>query len=167
MTSPASDRQYLPDEYLIELGKIVQSWTALDELVNLMIQKLAGFDDIHDVRSVVLTVHSSFPQRIDILKSLCEHFKASYPHLGAYQSVAQQIAEVQKLRNSYMHAVLGYNDEERIARMARISARGKLRSEFKEFTVADMRNVVLKTQEAGKALYRLVLRADPWATKFT
>ena len=167
MANPAADRQYLPDEYLIELGKIVQSWTALDEMLNLMIQKLAGFNDIHDVRSIVLTVHSSFPQRMDIFKSLCEHFKDSYPHLSGYKAVAAQIGEVQTLRNGYMHSVLGYNDEEGQARMARLSARGKIKSDLRDFSLADLKSVVQKTQEAGKALYRLVLQADPWVARTT
>jgi hypothetical protein len=162
VSKPSADRQYLPDEYLIELGKIVQSWTALDEMLNLMIQKLAGFDNIHDVRSIVLTVHSSFPQRMDIFKSLCEHYKDSYPHLSGYREIARQISDVQALRNAYMHSVLGYNDEDGQARMARLSARGKIKSELREFSVADLRSVVSLTQEAGRALYRLVLQADPW-----
>lgn len=50
----------LPNEYLIELGRVGALWAALEFQLNITIGKLAGFD-IYDPTGFILITHSSFP----------------------------------------------------------------------------------------------------------
>src|SRR5260221_108403 len=97
------DRWPLPDAYLLELGRVSALWASLESFLNLCIGKLAGFNDINDPTWFILVTHSSFPQRLDILSSLCEHLVNSFPTLTDYKPVVDRLRHAQKLRNDFMH----------------------------------------------------------------
>jgi hypothetical protein len=62
----------LPNNILVEIGRVSALWNVLETLLTLCIGKLSGYD-IKDPRSFILIVHSSFPQKLDILSSLCDY----------------------------------------------------------------------------------------------
>src|SRR5688572_17852779 len=93
----------LPDEYLIELGRVSAVWASLESLLNLCLGKLAGFNELNDPKPFILVYHASFPQRLDMLGSLCEHLAPNFPHLADHKSVIGLLRGAQKLRNTYMH----------------------------------------------------------------
>jgi hypothetical protein len=47
--------------------------------------KLAGYEETIDWRAAVLTAHSSFMQRVDILSTLCDELQKQFPHLSSYK----------------------------------------------------------------------------------
>jgi hypothetical protein len=156
------ETEYLPDEWLIELGKIVKAWITFEGLFDLMLQKLAGFDDPFDPTFTILTAHSSFPQKLDMFKSLCARHLPSRGHLQDYKTVAALIAEAQRLRNFYMHNLIGPGMDGPM-RVSTVSARGELKMQVRTIELAEVRSAHEKITAAGRSVYRLVLNTDPWA----
>jgi len=72
-----------PNQHLIELGRIMALWGILESNVNLAISKLAGYEAIMDWRAAILTAHSNFNQRVDILATLCDELQKDFKHLSA------------------------------------------------------------------------------------
>src|ERR1035438_7762165 len=93
----------MPDSYLIEIGRISALWAGLEFFLNTCIGKLAGFDELNDPKTSILVYHSSFPQKLDILGSLCQHLLPGYPDLSEYSSVISKLRAAQKARNTYVH----------------------------------------------------------------
>ncbi|MDE2030024.1 MAG: hypothetical protein KGI97_05600, partial [Alphaproteobacteria bacterium] len=71
----------LPDEYLVEIGRVSAIWVGLESLLNSCLGKLAGFNDIADPKPFILLNHASLPQRLDMLGALCEQLVTHYPEL--------------------------------------------------------------------------------------
>jgi len=66
------DNWPLPNEYLIELGRLSQLWATLESSLLIYIAKLAGYNNLDDLRPHILLTHTSFQQRVEILSSLCD-----------------------------------------------------------------------------------------------
>ncbi|WP_444896952.1 hypothetical protein [Microbulbifer sp. SSSA005] len=71
----------VPDEYLIELGKITVMYGALEFSIDRAISKLAGYESMLDWRVSVMTAHLTFQQRVNALGTLFEQVSESYPNL--------------------------------------------------------------------------------------
>jgi hypothetical protein len=149
----------LPDEYLIELGRISGLWGSLENLLNVTIGKLAGFE-LGDPKAFILVTHASFPQRVDILSSLCEQLVSSYPTLKDYLQVVSALRDSQKQRNRYMHNGLGPNEQGDKIQIALGSARGSLKTSVNTVEIVDIRRVSVSIHNAMRALGKLVLGYD-------
>lgn len=149
----------LPDEYLIEIGRVSTLWAALESLLNLCIGKLAGFN-LGDPTPFILINHSSFPQRLDIFSTLCEQLHHEAKQLSDYKVVISQLKSAQSKRNIYAHNGMSYNEKTGKAEMAVGSARGKLKVEVNSIDIADIRRATMEIDEATYALYKLVLGVD-------
>lgn len=150
----------LPDSYLLELGRITALWASLESFLNLCIGKLAGFNDMNDPKAFILVTHSSFPQRLDILSSLCEQSVHQFPNLKGYESVVQQLRQAQKLRNDFMHYGMAVNPQSGHVEMAKGTARGTVKVGVERVAVADLRRASMAIHEGLLALYKLVLGQD-------
>src|SRR6266567_5568123 len=151
------DRWPLPDQYLLELGRVAALWASLESFLNICIGKLSGFNDLNDPTAFILVTHSSFPQRLDILSALCEHLANSFPMLKAYKAVVERLRHAQKLRNDFMHYGMQENPDSGNVEMAKGTARGTLKLRVEKVTVADLRRASVAIHEAELQLYRLVL----------
>lgn len=157
------DPSYLPDEWLIELGRISQSWAAFEQFFNLMLQKLAGFDDPVDATFTILVAHSSMPQRLDMFSALCAQHLNSYPHLKDYKAVVGKIREAQAARNKFAHNIIGIDKEDsKRATISTVSARGELKVQLTSITINELRAASDKIRSVVKEMYLLVL-APNWA----
>jgi hypothetical protein len=150
----------LPDEYLIELGRVSALWGSLESFLNICIGKLAGFHELHDPKPFILITHASVPQRLDMFGALCEHLVAELPHLAAYKQVIGALRTAQKSRNNFMHHGMAVNPESGAVDMAIGSARGTLKVSVEKVDIADIRRATMDIDEAQTVLYRLVLRRD-------
>lgn len=147
----------VPNEYLLELGRITALWAALESLLNTCITCLAGFG-IEDDTPFILITHSSFPQRLDMLSALCEHLKSEHPNLENHRLICQQLKAAQVARNKFAHNGLVYNQEEKICYMPEGSARGKIKKGVTKISVDEIHNVSKVIHEATLSLYELVLK---------
>lgn len=146
----------LPEEFLIEIGRLSALWGSLEGALNFSIGKLSGFDDLSDPIPFILTVHSSFPQRLDILGALCEQRLAGYPHLKSYKEIISKIKAAQALRNRYVHNVISKNPDTGKFELAVGSARQSLKTSITEVTVADIHKACQEVHLAGLALHELI-----------
>ncbi len=150
----------LPDEYLIEVGRITSLWASLESFLYLCIGKLAGFDNLSDPTTFILFSHSSFPQKLDMLGALCEQLEPLAPHLKGYQLVISKLRTAQKSRNRFTHNGMSLNNDTGNIEMALGSARGKLKTSVTTVKLADIKRVVIEIDEAMNSLYKLVLNVD-------
>ena len=150
----------LPDDYLIELGRVAALWATLETFLNMCIGKLAGFNDINDAKPFILITHSSFPQRLDMLAALCEQLADKFSNLKDYKTVVSQLRDAQKLRNHFMHYGMSVNPESGQVQMAIGSARGTVKVSIKSIGLQDIRRASIAIHEAELALYKLVLKRE-------
>lgn len=149
----------LPDDYLVEIGRVTVLWSSLEAFLNICIGKLAGFKD-GDPKPFILVNHSSFPQRLDMLGALCEHLVSDYPFLANHKAITSSLRAAQKERNKFAHHGLGPGETAGEIVMAIGSARGSLKTSVEKVSIADIRRAVIAIDEAFAALYKLVLRQD-------
>ncbi|MDE1466392.1 hypothetical protein [Aurantiacibacter sp. D1-12] len=162
----SDEPDYLPDEWLIELGKVVKAWATFERMFDLMLQKLAGYNDPIDPFFTILTIHSSFPQRLDMFASLCEAHLHERPHLAEYKATLRDVKEAQRLRNMFMHQQIGPYENDQMV-ISKMSARGKLKMELRPVELSEITEAHEKIFLAGRSIYKLVLNAAPWEDGLT
>ena len=150
----------LPDEYLIELGRITALWASLESMLNMCLGKLAGFDPLTDPTPFILITHTSFPQRLDMLGALCEQLGDTYPDLAEHKDVIGKLKSAQSTRNRYMHNGISYDPERRGHFLAQGSARGKVKTSITPVTVEEIHQAAREVHLASLALYKLVLKRE-------
>lgn len=149
------DNWPLPNDYLLELGRISVLWGALEHSINIAISRLAGYEAIYDYRAAILIAHSNFKQRVDILGALCEQLEKEYPDLKSYEKVIHKITAAQNGRNKFMHNGMSLNEDGKVE-TASMSARGKFKTKIEEVSLEDLRKVIANIHEAMLALHGLV-----------
>jgi hypothetical protein len=150
----------IPDEYALEVGRLMGLWSSLENFLDRCIGKLAGFNDLVDPTVLIFTLHSSFPQRLDIFQSLCERLAPEFPNLAPFKDVARSIKAAQASRNRFAHNGMVLNSDSDAVEMNVASARGKLKLEVKTVKLAEIRRASMQTHEAMMDLYKLVLQKD-------
>ncbi|WP_296557100.1 hypothetical protein [Pigmentiphaga sp.] len=150
----------LPDEYLVEIGRVSAMWALLESFLNICLGKLAGFNDLGDPKPFILVNHASVPQRLDMLGTLCEHLVPNYPQLSGYKDVIAKIKSAQALRNKFSHHSSTFDKDSGKLEIAIGSARGTLKTNVERVDIADLRRAVMNIDEAQVALYKLVLGRD-------
>jgi hypothetical protein len=150
----------ISDDYLTEIGRIAVVWANLEDLLNVCLGKLAGFDEPLDYRIFILTMHSSFPQRLESFGALCEQLQSENPHLADYKKVVSEIKAAQAIRNKFMHHSLSRNPDTGLIEMAVGSARGALKTKIEIVSIEDIKRASIQMNEAQRSLYKLVLRRD-------
>lgn len=126
-------------------------WGCLESCVNiavskLAVSKLAGYDVILDERAIILTAHSSFQQRVDIIASLCKHLASDFPDLAEYRPAIIKIQEAQRLRNKFAHNSIVIDEESGEVSLSRASARGELKLRIERLELTNL-------TEASKAIH--------------
>jgi hypothetical protein len=150
----------IPDNYLTEVGRVALLWAALENLLNICLGKLAGFDKVMDERAYILLIHSSFPQRLDSFSALCDILKDQYPNLQDYKQVVSKLKAAQKTRNRFMHHSMSLKEETGRAEMSVGSARGSLKSSVEVISIEDIKRASVQIDEAQVALYKLVVQKE-------
>ncbi|WP_043319357.1 hypothetical protein [Microbulbifer sp. HZ11] len=145
-----------PDEYLLELGRITALWGALESSVNNAINYLSGINREDHWRVSVLTAHSNFKQRVDIIKTLCNELQEMFPNLKMYQETAKLIEQAQKQRNHYLHNGLFYNDSINKVQTTKIEARGVLKTQVRNVSLSELKEVSAKIHVALLSLHQLI-----------
>ena len=149
-----------PNEYLIEMGRIMSLWGCLESNINLAISKLAGYEATMDWRAAVLTAHSNFNQRVDILATLCDELQKEFEHLSKYKPVIDKIRKVQAQRNKYAHNSIFLNEESQKVETASMTARGKLKTKIEQVSIDDLRQVSADIHMAMLALHKLITQKE-------
>ena len=149
----------VPDEYLLELGRLTVLWGTLESHCVVAFGKLAGYEQLLDVRAVIVTAHLNFQQRIDAISTLCEHLAPEYPTLSNYQDVIKQLKAAQKARNKFSHNPISIDESGHIG-LAYASARGSLKLNTETVHLADIKEACAKAHEALCSLHSLISQTE-------
>jgi hypothetical protein len=150
----------IPEEYLLELGRLCSVWATLEMQLNLFIGKLAGFNELNDMTPFILTAHASFPQRLDMLGALCEYLAPQYPTLKCHADTLAKLKAAQSARNRLIHNGIVAAEDAHGFVLVRGSARGKVKTDMNPVSPDDIRAATSQVNEAARALYKLVLGKD-------
>ena len=148
----------LPNDFLVELGRVAALWGSMEGALDLYVAKLAGFDRALDPRSYIILHHSPVSQKVDMLEALCDHLLPSCAHLKSFKAVVAQIRSAVTARNRLTHNGLALNEETGHVESARGTARGKLKVSVDNVSLVDVRRVAVEIHEALCALHSLVLK---------
>jgi hypothetical protein len=146
----------MPDSYLLELGRLSGAWAILESSLEIYLGKVSGFDDFNDPTPFILTKHSSFPQKLDMLAALCEHLLPNHPGLADYRSVVSDLRSAQTSRNRFIHNGMSLNPESGNVEMARGSARGSVKVSVEKVELADIKRASMDVHKASLRLHGLV-----------
>jgi hypothetical protein len=146
-----------PNEYLLELGRMTSIWGTLESLINLSINKFAGYQATLDPRALILLAHSNFQQRVHMVGALCEWLVSDYPHLKDYKIVISKLEAAQKLRNKFAHNSITWDDDTQTVTISWATARGSLKTKTEIVNLQDIVDATAKIHEAMCALQTLVM----------
>ncbi|MCB0730846.1 MAG: hypothetical protein KDC88_07415 [Ignavibacteriae bacterium] len=147
----------LPEKACTEIGRMHALWNSMENTLSLLIGKLAGYNDIKDMRPYILLNHTTFQEKLDIFGSLCDFLKSDYPHLSKYPQVISKLKTAQKQRNIFTHQTFIYNVEKDELELATSSTRGKLKTNVRIINVEEIKKAIIDIDEANVAMYELIL----------
>lgn len=150
----------IPEDFMLELGRMTTVWAGLENGLLLYISRLAGYDALIDPRAAILLAHTSFQQRIEKLESLCELLSTNFPHLNDYKKAIRKLELAQKARNKYSHNPITYNEKTTELNVSRYSARKELKVVTEVVELKDIKEATAKIHEASCALHSLFTQKE-------
>src|SRR5436309_3426251 len=84
------ETDHVPEPYLTAIGRVVVNWCLLESVMDLSIAKLAAFD-LKDPRGIIVTVHMTWPQKMDVLEALVHALEKDHPHLTTRFATAKPL----------------------------------------------------------------------------
>lgn len=146
----------LPNEILLELGRISVLYQQLESYINFAISKLSGYSGSLDWRSAIVTAHANTKQRIEILETLCHELKEEYPQLSNYEKVIKSIKSVQSGRNKYAHNTISVNEETNHLELTSLRARGKLKPIHESVSLHNLKDLSARIHTTQLDLHQLI-----------
>lgn len=145
-----------PDDYLLELGRITALWGSLEFSVNNAINYLSGIESQNHWRVAVLTAHSNFRQKVNMVQTLCHELQETFPNLSMYPETIKLIESAQKKRNHYFHNGLFLNNETKKVQTASMQAHGVLRMKIQNVSVSELKDISLEIHLALLSFHELI-----------
>jgi hypothetical protein len=149
----------IPNEYLIEMGRLSVRWSRLETLIEFSMIELLGKSPLEG-RSLVLFTHMTFPQKMDIMGALIVEclLNPQYQWLSRYKvDVAPLLKDAASKRNTIIHAKWMLDPDDCVWKSA-ISARGTLKMERTRGTIRELEDASKSIVKAGERLVALVFR---------
>lgn len=141
-------------------------WGSLEQTTVIALGKLAGYDELLDMRAVIITAHMNFQQRVEAISALCEQLAPEHKHLAGYPETIKLLKAAQKARNKLAHNGLSYDENAKEVGITYATARGSLKLHMETVRLADVQEASAKVHEAHVALHTLITgkRLEPvWA----
>lgn len=155
-TKNLPDNWPLPNEFLVELGRISVLFSLLESNVNVAISKLSGYEGILDWRSAVTTAHANFKQRIEILETMLHELHDEHPNLDGYLRIIKSLKSVQAGRNKYSHNTMGVSESSEKVELSSLSARGKLKPSLETVSIDDLKDLAARIHVVHLDLHELI-----------
>lgn len=146
----------LPEEVCTELGRMQALWGTMESALLMFIGKLAGFQDLYDMRPHILLNNTTFQQKLEIFSSLCDYLMKKNPPLSKYPDVVSKLKTAQKHRNTFTHQNIIFNPDTKELELATSSTRGKLKTDVRKINIEEIKRAIIDIDEAYEALYELV-----------
>lgn len=145
-----------PDDFLLELGRITALWGSLESSVNMTINYLSGIEKEEHWRVSILTAHSNFKQRVDMIETLCNELHKQFPKLKMYPETIKLIKSAQSKRNYFLHNGLFFNEESGKVETSSLQARGKLKTNIRTVELSELKGVSAKIHLSLLSLHKLL-----------
>lgn len=146
----------LPDEYMLEIGRLSVNFSTMETGVNLAIGKLMGYEGVHDWRAAVVVAHLNFKQRVDMLETLCHELHDEFPPLAGYVKVLSDIKKAQLGRNRFLHQSMMFDEIAGKVNAVSMSARGQMKPRIDAVSLKDIQRVSAETHLATLSLHHLL-----------
>ena len=146
----------MPNDFMLELGRISAIWLSLENTVNLSIGKLAGYDEVYDYRAAILLAHANFKQRIEILETLFEQCSKEHKKLKHYEPIIKKIKSAQKGRNRFIHNSISFNFDSNCMEIVSLSARGTMKTTIAPVNINELKEVTAKIHESMCELHTII-----------
>lgn len=146
----------LPDEYMLEIGRLSANFSVMESGVNIAIGKLMGYEGVHDWRAAVVVAHLNFKQRVDMLETLCHELHDEFPALADYAKVMSDIKKAQNGRNRFLHQSLLYDKKSGTVSSVSLSARGQMKPRIDAVSLQDIQRVSAESHLATLSLHQLI-----------
>jgi hypothetical protein len=163
MFNPIEDDFGIPDEYLLELGKIIVSFGKLESLLNetlawAMIDDIAAYP-----RALAAFAHMNFTMRMDALEAMLFLIEKEFAELYR-DKVYQHLKDAQAGRNSAVHQLWSTSQGE-ITR-SDVKAKRKLKLTTTSVSLQDLKDVLQTVENAYSSLsvainFPLTLKFNP------
>lgn len=149
----------IPSEYLTEIGRVSTRWAILESVIDLCLMRLSS-REIQDPRSSIVFNHMALPMKLDIMGALVnELIDRGFQGFETYPEVLQQLKQAQEKRNIVAHSKWRLNEETKHVEVARMSARGKLKTSITTMTVTEINAIANLISKASQDLFILVVKA--------
>ncbi len=144
----------IPKPYLIAIGKVSYVWGVLESIVDMSIAKLGG-GDIFDPRCAILTLHMTWPLKMDVLEALVTELREENPWLAKFDRAKPLLKKAQEGRNKIIHGQWNYENGQ--VYKLRATARGRLKTNIVPVEVENIEAIALDIHKAGIALLETIL----------
>jgi hypothetical protein len=152
----------LPDEYLLELGRIVVGWNRLESLLlHTLVSALIEDSSTYN-RALAVFTHMAFPQKLDALSAMLRTIEPEFYDLY-HDEVQGMLKQAQESRNTALHQ-FWYNSQDGDVKRANVKARGKLQVTHQPVSPDDLKKVVRSLEEAHDVLLATI--SFPLSLKF-
>jgi hypothetical protein len=148
----------LPDEMLVELGRIVALWTAVNELLDAALERLAGMDQYMEARSGRGFRRAPFIQRLQVFSDYCGQLALEFPYLRAYRVVMEKLKAAHALHKRYVQSRILFNPETGQYEVPSSVQPDNPVSTPETVCTETLRRDALMIVEAREALYALIFR---------
>lgn len=151
----------VPDEYLVEIGRIALVWAGLEDFLYSCIGKLAGYEDLSDPRVLTIVSHADFDSNLKLLEKLCAQLLSSHRNLAPYPDVISALRDAESNKDMYLHGKMAPNPGTGIVEVEITDiVDGVLQRQDRAVTIGQLREVLLEIDEAQHQLYKLTLAVE-------
>ncbi len=144
----------LPDDYLIEIGKVSVQWSMLEMVFDLCSIKLAGMD-ADEARAMAVFAHMPFQMKLDVFGAMVDSLQTNYPRLKSYAEVLSLVRQAQSARNKIIHA--RWSHKNGVVTIGRMTARGKVKTSIDTISLDEIRSATELIGKASVQVWKLVI----------
>jgi hypothetical protein len=147
------DNPDIPDEYMLEIGRIVVNWNKLESLVlHVSVITLLG-DFSKDGRALAVLTHMAFPQRLHALEAMLRIYDEDLAKTYC-EKVKGLLTQSADKRNALLHQPW-FSQDDGVKRL-HIAARGTLKFNLLSVGIQELVDTAKFIEEAHSQLLSLI-----------
>ncbi|MET0379085.1 MAG: hypothetical protein ABW049_08855 [Spongiibacteraceae bacterium] len=147
----------LPDDYLIEVGRLALVWGRLENLLRNVVANLAGLENLSDPRLFLVFNHPDFEHNVELLRQLCKQLAPGTPNLKHYPELVAQLLAVKKIRDTYLNGAMSPNPGNGEIEMDVPAEHNPAEIITRKVQVVDLRCAMMAIDDVQHEVYNLVV----------
>ena len=150
----------LPNDYLVEVGRIALLWARLEKFVSNAVANFVGFENLADPKAYIVFTSPSFERNLELLEKLCALLSPTTPNLVGYETVLRDLRAAREAANLYIKGGMTPNPGDGSVEIDFSDPLDPSAATVKTVTIADLRDAIMCIDEAQHALYKLVIAIE-------